>query len=306
MSKLITKPMLAVAAVLDELRYPLYSTPKLDGIRCVTLPNANPLYKCLAVSRKWKPIKNEFTRDWLEEYLPAGLDGELVVMVDGKVGSFQACSSGVMKSHGQPDFRFMVFDHVGDDLEEGYMSRINRLRFMRLPRGRVELVMPTKIANREELDAYEEAALAEGYEGVMVRSENSPYKCGRSTVREGWLLKIKRFEYGEARITGTYEGMTNQNEKLRDAFGHAKRSTAKAGKVGRGELGGFNVVDLATGAKFDVGYNSLKGLIPSSQLWEERETLIGKLIRYKFQPTGVKDAPRFPGFAGFRDEDDMS
>ena len=75
----------------------------------------------------------------------------------------------------------------------------------------------------------------------MIRTPDSPYKCGRSTEREGWLLKIKRFEDAEAVVLDTYEGMSNQNDAQRDAFGRTKRSLAQAGKVGRGELGGFVV-----------------------------------------------------------------
>jgi hypothetical protein len=39
------------------------------------------------------------------------------------------------------------------------------------------------------------------------RSPHSPYKCGRSTEREAWLLKIKRFEDAEAVVLEPYEGI---------------------------------------------------------------------------------------------------
>jgi hypothetical protein len=32
---------------------------------------------------------------------------------------------------------------------------------------------------------------------------------------------------------------------------------------------------------------------------------MGKVVKYKSQPTGVKDKPRFPVFLGFRDVVDM-
>ena len=105
----------------------------------------------------------------------------------------------------------------------------------------VEKVLPVEIADAVQLAAYEEECLAAGYEGVMVRTPDSPYKCGRSTEREGWLLKIKRFEDAEAVVLESYEGMTNQNAAELDAFGRTKRSLAQAGMVGRGELGGFIV-----------------------------------------------------------------
>jgi len=35
------------------------------------------------------------------------------------------------------------------------------------------------------------------------------------------------------------------------------------------------------------------------------DNLMGKVVKYKSQPTGVKDKPRFPVFLGFRDKVDM-
>ena len=150
----ITEPMLACKGEIQNLSFPVYATPKIDGIRCLTLPPDQEGKRCRAVSRKIKSISNNWTREWLEEYLPFGLDGELVVIGDDdKPLNFQACSSGIMKGSGQPRFRYCVFDHVAGDLEERYTSRINRLRFMRLPKGFVELVVPTKIATVAELEA---------------------------------------------------------------------------------------------------------------------------------------------------------
>ena len=108
-----------------------------------------------------------------------------------------------------------------------------------------------EIRDAAQLAAYEEKCLAEGYEGVMIRTPDSPYKCGRSTEREGWLLKIKRFEDDEAVVLETYEGLSNLNPAERDAFGRTKRSSCKENKVGRGELGGFVVQsDAARASSF--------------------------------------------------------
>jgi DNA ligase-1 len=40
--------------------------------------------------------------------------------------------------------------------------------------------------------------------------------------------------------------------------------------------------------------------------WVDRESDMGKIVRFKYLPHGMKDVPRHPLFAGFRDEDDMS
>ena len=124
---------------------------------------------------------------------------------------------------------------------------------------RIVKVMPVLIPNASALAAYEEECIAAGHEGVMVRTPDSPYKCGRSTEREAWLLKIKRFEDAEATVLASYEGMTNQNTAELDAFGRTKRSLAQAGMIGRGELGGFVVRHLSTGVEFWLGYNHIVG-----------------------------------------------
>jgi len=162
-----------------------------------------------------------------------------------------------------------------------------------------------EIRDGVQLAAYEEKCLAEGYEGVMIRTPDSLYKCGRSTEREGWLLKIKRFEDAEAVVLDTYEGMSNHNEAQRDAFGRTKRSSAQAGKVGRAELGGFVVSAVDSNVVFRLGYNHVLGGVDRVTLWEQRASLVGRLVKFKHQPSGAKEAPRFPRFVGFREAWDL-
>jgi DNA ligase-1 len=106
-------------------------------------------------------------------------------------------------------------------------------------------------------------------------------------------------------VLESYEGMTNQNAAEQDAFGRTKRSLAQAGMVGRGELGGFIVKHLQTGVEFRLGYNHIVGGIDRVTLWMDRDSLIGKVVKFSHQPSGAKDAPRFPKFIGFRAAWDM-
>ena len=76
----------------------------------------------------------------------------------------------------------------------------------------VRVVPQVLVHNEEELRAFEEKCLAEGYEGAMVRSLEGPYKCGRSTVKEGYLLKVKRFEDGEAEILEVAARLARQGD----------------------------------------------------------------------------------------------
>jgi DNA ligase-1 len=192
----ITNPMLATKCDCPrQLKFPVLATPKLDGIRCLKLGGK-------ALTRSFKPISNRFAREWIEANLPDGLDGELML----RGGTFNETTSAIGARDGLPDFVFHVFDYVTDSIATPYRERMKALAA--LPESeRVVKVLPVEIRNAVELAAYEEECVAAGYEGVMVRTPNSPYKCGRSTEREGWLLKIKRFEDDEAVVLASYEGM---------------------------------------------------------------------------------------------------
>ena len=280
---------------LNAIEFPVLCTPKLDGIRCLKQGGQ-------ALTRSFKPIRNTFAREWLEANVPDGCDGELLLR--GK--SFSESAGALGRESGQPDFVFNVFDYTASgDLNRGYSRRMDGLMHLKLDENRCRKVLPYLCGNLAELLAYEKEMLAQGYEGVMMRKPSGPYKCGRSTVREGYLLKLKRFADSEATILDTYEGESNLNEAQKDAFGRTKRSTAQAGKVGRNELGGFKVRDRKSGVEFSVGFNHTKSSEGAAALWQHRASLVGMVLKYKYQPSGMLVAPRFPQFLGFRDAWDM-
>lgn len=290
------KPMLAgKVESIESVRLPAYCTPKLDGIRCLIVGG-------VAVSRKLKPIPNDYVRRMLSG-LPDGFDGEL--MVPG-AQNFGETSSAIMAQAGTPTFEYHVFDYnVGPDL--GYLARVDRLarevRIADITHGDwVKILEPYRADTVAELARYEELCLAQGHEGIMVRTGDGPYKHGRSTAREGYLLKLKRFEDGEAVVIGYEELQRNENTLEKDALGHAKRSKAKAGMVPGGTLGKLHVrradgIEFAIGSGFDDAFRAWA--------WENRAQLGGRIVKYKHQPHGAQEAPRLPVFLGFRHEDDV-
>ena len=279
---------------INKLTYPLLASPKIDGIRCLTMNGGIP------VSRKMKEIPNKHILNQICLWDKKGLDGELWIK---GAKNFGDVSRGVMKRSGEPDFEYIVFD-IWDRTDLGYTNRINELcnRLVNKPEW-ITILIPVTINNPKELEDYEQKCLDEGYEGVMTRKPNGLYKYGRSTAREEILLKLKRFSDSEAEIIGYQEQMHNYNEATKDAFGRTERSSAKAGKVPAGVLGKFLCKDRFTGVEFDVGTGF--DAKQRKEFWDDRYSYIGKFLKYKFQPSGAQEKPRFPTYLGMRHEDDM-
>lgn len=292
---MITKPMLAGKLDSeDQIKFPVLATPKLDGIRCLVIDGH-------AVTRKFKPVPNKFIRAKIEHYCPNGFDGEIM---SGKA-EFNDLQSKVMSIEGEPEFEYHVFDYVKESLGAKYEQRMVHLALEcdRIGANFIKPVIPKLIETCGDLLYAETQFLKDGYEGIIVRSLDSPYKCGRSTIREGYLLKLKRFQDSEAKILGLENLLHNANEKEIDELGHTKRSKKKAHLQPTDKLGAFVVQDLTTGAEFRVS----TGMTDEQRLkyWEDGTKLVGKILKYKYQAEGMKNLPRFPVFIGFRDPLDM-
>lgn len=297
------KPMLAVEAP-KELTFPLYASAKIDGIRATV--NAGVL-----LSRTLKPIPNRYVQQTLGVEGLNGLDGELCVGPAYAQDLMQRTTSGVMSEDGEPNFTYWVFDYWTSqdrlydrrlaDLRDGMESNEK----FRLTHPRVKLLEQRIVCNQFELDAFETQCLELGYEGLIVRNPNTKYKFGRSTQREGCLLKLKRFADGEAVVIGFEERMHNANEATINELGYTARSSHKAGMVPMNTLGALRVRDCVTQLEFNIG----TGFVDAERkhIWDIRNTYLGAFVTYKhFKQGGVKTLPRMPVFKAFRDPRDMS
>lgn len=293
------KPLLAATCDdLSKLRFPLLASPKLDGIRCVKLDGK-------ALTRKLKNVPNDYVRSWVETNLPDGIDGEL--MLRDHKAPFSDVSSAIMSKKGEPDFVFMAFDYRGScDEELGFQDRFENLKDWIGPGAHhLALVPHERVEGLDELQAVVARHLDASYEGTMLRCPEGRYKFGRSTLKEGILLKVKPFQDLTATIVGVVEQMHNTNEAARDALGNVKRSSAKAGKIGKGILGALECV-TEDGAEFEVGTGFTE--MDRVALWKRKEHLIGVQVDVKHQPPpGGREegsAPRFPVFLRFRHASD--
>ena len=292
------KPLLAATCEdVEAINYPVLVSKKLDGVRC-TVQGGKLL------SRTLKLIPNVHVQALLSG-LEDGLDGELVVGEPCAEDAYRTTVSLVMSDSKPLDFFgdrrvvYHVFDQHG---EAGFKDRLASAAKAIKGKASVQIVQHVTVQNAEELSELEAAWLAEGNEGVMARSIDGRYKEGRSTLKEGILQKIKRFEDSEAEIIGVFEEMENTNAKQTNELGRTKRSTEKAGLVPKGTLGGFEVRDLKTGVEFSIGAGFTAA--DRKAFWETTD-LKGQVVRYKFFPSGSKDKPRHPIYLGMRDRRDI-
>lgn len=290
------KPMLAATCKdMSKLKFPAYASPKLDGVRALKIGKK-------LLSRKLKEIPNEYVKKIFAN-LPEGLDGELIMGVPTAKGACRNTVSAVMRHTGEcKNIMYYVFDDF--KAKGGFELRICNLQTLEAKFKNVKVVPQKLVYTLAELIAYEKDLLRWGYEGVMLRAVSSPYKQGRSTLREGYLIKVKKFVDDEALVLGTYERMHNTNEAKKNKLGHTERSTAKAGKKPMGQLGGF-FARGKDGVEFKIG--GFLGFTNEDRIkmWKEKDSLVGKWAKFRHFPYGKKTKPRLPIFIGFRDPIDM-
>lgn len=188
--------------------------PKLDGIRCNCHFNNGNID---AISRKNTPFKyithiTEALRPILEKYPSIHLDGELYnhQLHD----NFQELVSLIRKEV-EPDIenkekiqkyiKYYVYDMWDDNDEELTFDKRNKLLNDILQScPNVEIVPTFTVKNGDEIDFYLKKFLEEGYEGLIIRT-NDKYEHKRSSN----LLKYKLFCDDEFQIIDIIEGNGN-------------------------------------------------------------------------------------------------
>lgn len=285
------KPMLAKDADLTKLTFPLLASAKLDGVRAVVRDG-------VVYSRSNKPIPNKAVQDKFGGC--SHFDGELIFGDPTSKSCYRDTISIVMSHDKSADgITFFVFDHIGN-MQLPYKFRQEPLDS---DWGNcVHVLDQVPCYTLEEVLEFEEEVLEQGHEGLILRSPDAPYKMGRSTVNEGYLLKLKRFTDDEAVIVGFEERMENTNEKTTNELGRGQRSSHAAGMVGRGDLGALLLctkegVQFACGTGFDDAERV--------HIWNNQAHFMSQLVKFKHFTVGAKDAPRHPVFLGFRDPIDL-
>ena len=306
------KPMLAQKFEdrLDELSFPLFTQPKLDGIRCITYLQDGEL---VAKSRAGKPIDSiPHVLGELEPFFAenpnAVLDGELynhdlkndfnkIISLVRKQKPVRSASdtdktfekkvtkfeTALVES--KEKVQYWVYDapRVGTMTEKDYFGVRSKALSTILDSngiGRTSLyhvspvvIVPTHTCvDLNEVDELYNEYMSEGYEGQMVRVDFA-YENKRSKK----LLKRKDFTDSEYLVIGIDECDGNR-------VGTAKHLVCK---------------DESSGKVFN---SNIKGTFEYlAEILENKDYYIGKQVTVKYFELTPDGIPRFPYAIAFRD-----
>lgn len=317
MSIKVLRPMLAAKDFViytTPLRWPIITQKKFDGIRFLIKDK-------VAVSRVLKPLPNKYFQAFINFMGSSahGLDGEVLVGSPNSVDVYNKTQSGIMSINGKPECFIVLFDNwnipknsypVRYKAVETWLALNNeRLNTNEFNNFKVILVNNTYCNTYDDLIEFQQNTLAKGYEGVILRSIDSPYKYGRSTLKEGGLIKWKEWTDSEAKIVDFIELMHNDNKAEINNLGLTKRSSHQDNKMPGNTLGAFLVQqDFGDGKglqQFQVGTGLGLTQDLRKEIWNNRSKYLNMYIKYKHFLIGRKDLPRQPIFLGFRNLIDM-
>jgi DNA ligase 1 len=292
----VFKPLLAVACEdVTKLNYPMLLSEKLDGIRM-------SVHNGVCMSRSMKPIPSTAVQAKFGRSEYEGYDGEIIYGDKNAKDVFNKSTRACM-SHKFPEeldineLKFYVFDQITDD---PYKDRWWYIRPDE--QNQVIKLRNFPVNSPEEVQELEVGFLAMGAEGVMLRSPEGRYKQGRSTLKEGILLKVKQFVDEEATIIDFEEKMHNANEATVGELGQTKRSSHQENMIPCGTLGALVVHSEKWGSfKIGTGFNDQQ----RQEIWDNKDKYDGQLVKFKYFAVGIVDKPRFPVYIGIRHEDDM-
>lgn len=287
--------MLGVTADKDKIKYPILASYKLDGIRCLFKDGQ-------MLSRSLKPIPNKQLQKRFQNL--KDLSFRTGVIFDGEIYSplltFQEITHFVMTENIENELVpisliFNCFDIVSF---RPFSQRYETYKSYLANEKHVKIVKQTLINNEEELDTMFDNALNNGYEGLIIRNPDAPYKFGRSTINEGYMLKMKPFVTIDGKIKDIIERQENLNESKINELGYSYKSSSINNKKNTGIASCF-VVDYE-GKDVKVTITGTEEF--RRDIWENKEQYKNKYIEYKFMKIGLKELPRHPVFVRFRDD----
>jgi DNA ligase-1 len=258
----------------EDIVYPVYCQPKLDGIRCLVTKDgmfSRNGKKFVSVPHIFRALEGLFKNN-----PNLVLDGELYSHKFRD--DFNSICSLVKKTkpndldlqESAEKIQYWIYDLV--DTTSAFSMRQWKLRTLINPNKYIVLVDTYEAQSKGQLDKFYETFLADGMEGQMVRI-NVPYQNKRTK----FLLKRKEFKTEEFRVIGYGQGIGNRSGTM----GYLE-CVNKDGRI-------FN--------------SNIKGNFEFlTRLWKDREKIVGKMATIRFfNYTPDEKVPRFPFVIAIRD-----
>jgi DNA ligase-1 len=283
---LTTKGVNGQFEIEDEVKYPVRSDAKLDGLRCIAVKKGGvvTLYTRNGTVLETLPNISSSVENLSSDNFV--FDGEVM----GE--SWNDSASVVMSSKSKKDdatMRYHIFDYIPlADWQNKSTSLTYRERLELLAKtlgddphstGPFRYVEHEMCENEQQLRAFYEKCLEKGYEGVMLKDLDAQYKWKRTSA----ILKLKPVSTEEGVVIGWY---------------NASKKTKRAGC-----FGGFRVL-TSNGAITRVGGGYSDKL--KSEINDDPDSWIGRIVECEHQPPFTKTgALRFPVFTRFRDSSDV-
>lgn len=297
-------------SVATPLQYPCLVSRKLDGIRGYR--QGLTFY-----SNSGKPLPSKHIQSLAQDpfwsrfcsFIP---DGEWVYGDPASEECYNLTQTAVMSiewpTHlDKSELRFYIFDLYVSGV--GFSARqcaIDKQMQGIIPPWFVFLTQD-RIESPEDLAWFYKEMLQAGYEGVIVRSMGGTYKCGRSTIKEGGMGKLKPYgkELYEAEIVGWYPLNVTLGSCVNEQ-GYLKASKAAHNLAEVEAIGGFIVKDCRSGIEFRIGGGKLFTKSFRYDNFSRVADFIGQLVQYKCMTYGVVDKPRQPTAYRLRSPLDMT
>jgi len=246
-----------------HLRFPCYTQPKIDGVRCLIYRNSeNQLVACSRTGHRFTTVQHvlDALSIVFRDHPDTVLDGELystVMPFEELVGRIK------QKSHDPvTDIHYYLYDHVSD---HPFHERTVFLKSLFPLPECIQWVDTHEARDTSDIRTRFLEYTHRGYEGIMIRNRDGKYKTGGRSYD---LQKYKEFQEDEFEIVDFREG------------------------EGRDEGACIWVCQTKQGKTFSVRPEGSMEL--RKQWFREGSRYIGLPLTVRYQGLGRSGVPRFP------------
>lgn len=189
----------------NDIVFPCYVQPKLDGLRCIMYKDKSGKVKCQSRTGTYFDTMDHITNELKNLfYNPIILDGELYT--DNI--PFEELAGLIKKKKISDDDRERLKNvkyHVYDIVDNSKTYEERHKDIIRLVGNNYEyaVTVPTYLSEKGNFKKFFSDFIEMGYEGIMLRNVNGMYRCN---YRSHDLQKYKEFLESEYEIVGFKEG----------------------------------------------------------------------------------------------------